>query len=100
MDVRQIEIEARRRLTEWRDLLQLDVVGKSRQMLKKLLAAPLCARPIEDGGMRGWELTGRGSYGKLLAGLVDASTVASPMLASWNQIGSWLKQIDGLRQAA
>jgi hypothetical protein len=59
VDVPQLETEARRRLTEWRDLLQLDVVPKSRQMLKKLLAEPLRARPIEDGGTRGWELTGR-----------------------------------------
>jgi hypothetical protein len=27
-------------------------------------------------------------------------TVASPMPASWNQIASWLKQIDLLREAA
>ncbi len=78
VDVHQLETEARRRLTEWRDLLQLDVVPKSRQMLKKLLAEPLRARPIEDGSMRGWELTGRGSFGKLLAGLLVANTVASP----------------------
>jgi hypothetical protein len=25
---------------------------------------------------------------------------SSPMPTSWNQIASWLKQIDGLRQAA
>jgi len=78
VDVHQLETEARRRLTEWRNLLQLDVVPKSRQMLKKLLAEPLRARPIEDGSMRGWELTGRGSFGKLLAGLLVANTVASP----------------------
>lgn len=53
-------------------------------MLKKLLAEPLRARPIEDGGTRGWELTGRGSFGKLLAGLLVANTVASPTgLAQW-----------------
>jgi hypothetical protein len=34
----------------------------------------------------------------LMVGLVQS--VASPMLASWNQITSWLKQIDNLRQAA
>ena len=77
LDVRHLEAEARRRLMEWRDLLQTDVVAKSRQMLKKLLAEPLRARPVEA-PVRGWELTGRGSLGKLLAGLVVANTVASP----------------------
>ena len=47
-------------------------------MLKKLLTVPLRARPIDDGHMRGWELTGHGSFGKLLAGLLVATTVASP----------------------
>ena len=77
LDVRHLEAEARRRLMEWRDLLQTDVVAKSRQMLKKLLAEPLRARPVEAPA-RGWELTGRGSLGKLLAGLIVANTVASP----------------------
>ncbi len=78
MNVRQIEEEARRRLTEWRELLQVDVVPKSRQMLKKLLHEPLRAQPVDRDGIRGWELTGRGSFGKLLAGLLAANTVASP----------------------
>ena len=40
---------------------------------------------------------------RALAGLTDVSRnrgMASPTLASWNQIVSWLRQIDGLRQAA
>jgi DNA invertase Pin-like site-specific DNA recombinase len=78
VNFRQIEAEARRRLTEWRELLQTDVVQKSRQMLKKLLEEPLQARPVDEKGVRGWELTGRGSFGKLLAGLFVANTVASP----------------------
>jgi hypothetical protein len=78
LDVRQIEAEARQRLIKWRELLLTDVVGHSRQMLQKLLAAPLRARPIEREDCRGWQVTGRGSLGKLLAGLVSANMVASP----------------------
>ena len=39
-----------------------------------------------------------GCIGKLRG--VNALELASPMPASWNQIASWLKQIDNLRQAA
>ena len=43
VDVRQIEAEARRGPSEWRVLLLVGRVPKSRRMLKKLLAEP-CAR--------------------------------------------------------
>lgn len=78
LDVRQLEADARERLTVWRELLLSDAVGPARQMLKKLLAAPLRARPVRESGVRGWEVTGRGSLGKLLSGLVAANMVASP----------------------
>ena len=78
IDVRQIRQEARRRLVDWRGLLQAETV-KSRQMLKKLLAEPLRARPFEDDAGRGWELTGRASLGGLISGVVGvANTGASP----------------------
>jgi hypothetical protein len=82
LDARQVESEARQRLVAWRELLlQSDALATSRQMLKKLLAAPLRARPIHSTGGSGWELTGQGSFGKLLAGIVPSSVaiiVASP----------------------
>ena len=34
------------------------------------------------------------------SGNSDVKGVASPMPASWNQIATWLKQIDSVRQAA
>jgi hypothetical protein len=37
---------------------------------------------------------------ELLEGLTPIQAGSSPMPASWNQIASWLRQIDGLRQAA
>lgn len=78
LDVRLIEREARERLETWRELLQVDAVGPARQMLKKLLAGPLRVKPYRQDGLRGWEVTGRGSLGKLLSGLVAANMVASP----------------------
>lgn len=78
MDTDQIEREARERLTAWRELLQVEAVGPARQMLKKLLAAPLRVKPYRHDGARGWEVTGRGSLGKFLSGLVAANMVASP----------------------
>jgi site-specific DNA recombinase len=79
IDVSLFEAEARQRLTEWRSLLlQIDVVPKSRQMLKKLLVGSLRARPVDEDGVRGWALTGQGHLGKLLAGIVGANMVASP----------------------
>ena len=51
---------------------------------------------------RGWyDLGVTPSLDKFFDGLpVLKKAVASLMLASWNQIGPWLRQIDGLRRAA
>lgn len=58
---------------------QVEAVGPARQMLKKLLAAPLRVKPYRQDGARGWEVSGRGNLGKLLSGLVAANMVASPL---------------------
>lgn len=50
----------------------------------------------------GFRVTGEGSFLKFLDELVPqlSQAVASLVPASWNRIAFWLKQIDGLRQAA
>lgn len=40
-----------------------------------------------------------GDYGRLLD-RVCVKGVASPTSASWNQLGGWLRAVDGLRRAA
>jgi hypothetical protein len=84
LDARELEAEARRRLGAWRDLLT-GAPAQSRQMLKKLLAAPFQARPFRTELTRGWEVTGRGSFGVLLSGLV-------PTLAGLTATLSFLRQ--------
>jgi len=49
---------------------------------------------------RTYRFEGEAAIGRLFAGVADvAPFVASPTPASWNQIASWLRQIDGLRRA-
>lgn len=59
-------------------------------------------RPERRGGQQGYRFTGEGTITTLLTGLVPklSQAVASLLRAGWNQIAFWLKQIDGLRQAA
>jgi hypothetical protein len=45
-------------------------------------------------------ITSRVATGRLIAGLVFPPNVASLNFASWNQIGEWLRRLDGLRCAA
>ena len=57
----------------------------------------LTCRPLED--RSGFRFTGQGTLWPLLEGVVPQN-VASLRPASWNQIVSWLRQVDGVRRAA
>jgi len=46
------------RLTKRRELLQVETIGQARQMLKKMLAAPLRAKPFRENGARGSQWAG------------------------------------------
>lgn len=97
---------------------------QARQMLRKLLQGRLVFTPEDRNEQPGYRVRGAASVEPLLnvvlkvdsAHAVDsrlrsdprtapenwgnAHTVASLMPASWNQIVTWLQQIDGLRRAA
>jgi hypothetical protein len=49
-----------RPVAAWQELLQSHATAQTRQMLKKLLAAPLQAEPVREGGVRGWQVTAGG----------------------------------------
>jgi hypothetical protein len=53
-------------------------------------------RVIDEGY---YAFSGNGTLLPVIVGVVPQS-VASLMPASWNQIGSWLQQIDGLRRSS
>jgi hypothetical protein len=101
MDLTRLAAMARERVTEWRDLLRRHV-PQARQILHKGLRERLVFRPERRGKVQGYRFSAEGSIVTLLAGQVPAfsQAVASLTPVSWNQVTSWLKQIDRLRQAA
>jgi hypothetical protein len=82
------------RLHEWKRLL------RPRPTHGQTVLRALLDGPITIGAPKGnavpWQALG-GPEG-LLGGILSTK-LASPMPASWNQIVSWLRQIDGLRAA-
>jgi hypothetical protein len=81
---------------DWRGVLHRQA-PTARQILKKLLDGKITFTPKNEGY---YEFEADGVLTKMLVGVTHPSMVTSPMPASWNQIASWLKQIDNLRQAA
>src|SRR5437867_12023717 len=49
-----------------------------------------------------YRFTGAGTLMPILSGIMPLvpQSMASPMPASWNQVASWLKRIEALREAA
>jgi hypothetical protein len=82
------------RVTEWRSLLEQQS-GDTNRLLRQVLVGKVTMTPGEDG----YRFKGTGTVQPIVAGLVPHN-LASLMPASWNQIAAWLRQIDGLRQAA
>ena len=66
----------RQRVEEWRGLLTRQT-SHARQLLRKLVDGPMIFTPTpEDSGV--WEFRATGRLDRLLAGIVDATSVASP----------------------
>lgn len=76
-DPATIERDLRARLIEWRELLRRQI-PQARQVLKKLLAAPLKFTPCRDGDSRYYEFTAQIAVGRVFNGIAVASMVASP----------------------
>ena len=53
-------------------------ISQARQILKKLIEKPLVCEAFEEGGQRGYRITGQGSYLKLLPAPIASPFVASP----------------------
>lgn len=100
VDARQLEAAVRARLGHWRELLT-EQVQSGRLLLRQNLTGPIQFTPVERDGRRGYSFRGEVGMSELLTGAIDLpTTMASPICASWNQLGRWLKAIDGLRCAA
>jgi hypothetical protein len=76
-DAATIEAALRGRLTEWRSLLRRHV-PQARQILKKLLIAPVRFAPQREGDTRYYEFTAQVAFGRIFNGIADAIWVASP----------------------
>jgi hypothetical protein len=89
--------EIRHRLQDWRKML-LSESGQARQMLRRLLRGRLMFTPqVEAEAVR---FTGEGDLSGVFKGLLDSHALASLTFVSWNQMVSWLRQIETLREAA
>jgi hypothetical protein len=93
-----IESQLQKRLKDWRQMPGRET-SLTRQILQKLLVEKILCRPVVRDGEDAYEITARFHLGRLFEGIICPSGLASPMPASWNQIVSWLCQIDGLRAA-
>jgi len=99
-NARQLEAAVRARLGQWRELLT-DQVQSGRLLLRQILTGPIQFTPVERDGQKGDGFRGEVALSTLLAGTVDcATTMASPIFASWNQFHLWIRAVDGLRRAA
>ena len=91
----------RLRGSEWRDVLRGKHIPQARLVLQHLMNLPIriLNQPVPSyitkGDTRGvWRAETRA--GGLLVGLVQS--VASPTTASWNQIASWLREMQKLQK--
>ena len=68
-----------------------------------MLRDKLMFTPEPRNGQYGWRFTGEATTSELLTGVIpelgqSSQALAYLMPASWNQIASWLQQLDGLRR--
>ncbi|MEE8191631.1 MAG: recombinase family protein, partial [Gemmatimonadales bacterium] len=76
IDPRLLEADIRARVQDWRGLLTRQTTH-ARRLLRTLLDGPMIFTPLQD-DPRAWEFTAKGRLDRLLAGIVDATSVASP----------------------
>lgn len=77
LDEARIKRELRSRISDAKTLLGHQRT-QARQILRKLLDEPLICEAFEQNGRRGYKVTGKGSYLKLLPGQLATPCVASP----------------------
>jgi hypothetical protein len=68
----------------------------ARQMVKKLLDGPLLFT-AKDGY---FEFEGVGTLAEIMASDGVATMVASPSIPSWNQLLTWLREMQALRESS
>ena len=86
------------RLAEWQRVLHRQTPLSGQVVLRLLEGNKIGWTPRKNEGL--YEFRGRAALDRLLTGLVVTRGMASLMPAGWNQIVSWLEQIDGLRHVA
>ena len=94
-----LQAELRRRLRDWRGLL-LRNVPEARALLRLMLPDPIIFTPDALGERRGYRFRARVHVGRLISGVVDPTSVASPTIPSWNQISEFLTSMRRLRDSA
>jgi hypothetical protein len=77
LDRAYLRLELRRRLRDWRGLL-LRNVPEARALLRLMLPDPIIFTPDASGERRGYRFRARVHVGRLISGVIDPTSVASP----------------------
>ena len=88
----------RKSLSYWRTTLTGDI-AKARQAFRKLLSGPTLFTPFVARGYHAIRFVGRIDFESVL-GAEMVTNVACLTNVSWNQLGQWLRQVEGLRRVA
>src|SRR5881296_3931073 len=74
-ELSRLEREIRHRLADWRAMLRREV-PQAREILRNLIVGRIAFRPRPETSV--YEFSGRGSFGRLLAGTTSAVSVVTP----------------------
>ena len=86
LDRTKLKREIRERVTDIKSLLERHV-PQAWQILRKVLEDKLSCTPVKDKGREGYQVTGKGTYARLLPSTLVSTTVASPtgFEPGWNK---------------
>jgi len=88
-DIPRLEREIRHRLADWRAMLRREV-PEAREILRNLVVGRIVFKPRPEA--RIYEFSGRGSFGRLLAGTTSPVSVVTP--AGYGRI--WMPEFQGV----
>ena len=88
-EIPRLEREIRHRLADWRAMLRREV-PEAREILRNLVVGRIVFKPRPEA--RIYEFSGRGSFGRLLAGTTSPVSVVTP--AGYGRI--WMPEFQGV----
>jgi len=93
-EIPRLEREIRHRLADWRAMLRREV-PEAREILRNLVVGRIALKPRPEA--RVYEFSGRGSFGRLLAGTTCSVSVVTP--AGFATVGAYRNVLGNFRVA-